>query len=277
MKKVTLTLCTILFLFIGANTNKQLKNFTRLSDKTYMYNFEVSVDEYSQFLRASNYQAQLLPDTSVFRDTATIGNQIIPEGFAKEYFSERYGSYPIIGITPFQAEQYCRWLLSSGKMQGSIQDVRLPTLNEYYSALYRQPMTVEFRQDDDFKFIRTNNPDDNQWTDLCHYDLNNTISDEHFNENTSGMQDGYVHLCPVNIYSRNTINNLLGNVSELVYLKNKGSMVIPVGNSFAGKLTYTGKLTNPSYHTWDDGLISSKSLWNSPSARIGFRYVVVLK
>jgi formylglycine-generating enzyme required for sulfatase activity len=268
-----IVLSLILQLFIAADTNRLLKNYTKVSEKTYLYNFEVSVGEYYQFLKAKKYHIDLLPDTSIFNDTVTFGNQIIPLGFSKEYFSAKYKDYPIIGITTNQAEQYCEWLLYSKTIEGSnIKEIRLPTVSEYFSTLYNNPLTVEFREDDDCKFILTNSSDENHWTDLCFFDLSKTIANGRFIENLSGVQDGYVHLCPVKAYS-NEMNNLLGNVSELVYSRHKGSLIIPVGNNFSGNVSYMGKLYNPSYLTWDENLISLKN----SSARIGFRYVIVLK
>ncbi|ABG60204.1 SUMF1/EgtB/PvdO family nonheme iron enzyme [Cytophaga hutchinsonii] len=274
-KKYLLTvLAIILLLFINARNNIVLTDFTKVREKTYIYNFEVSIEEYYKFLKDNNYQTELLPDTTVFKDTSVFGTQIIPYGFSKEYFSLKFNKYPAVGISSKQAEQYCKWLFASGKIKGEIKEIRLPNINEHYSALYHQTINVEFEQNGNSMFIQANNNDDNQWTDLNHFDLSKTFFNNMFNENLSGIQDGYVHLCPINAYYKNKIVNLLGNVSEWVYVD---SLIVPVGNNFSGELGYCNRLSNPSYCTFDKSLITSNDIWDKPSAKIGFRYVVVMK
>lgn len=273
MKKRIVYIVILLLLIFGFKSEKNLTDFTKITDKIFMYNFEVSVGEYYIFLKANNFDAMLMPDTSVFCESDIFKEQLIANTFTKEYFSDKYKDFPIVGITPKQAVEYLKWLKLSNKSFMNVKEIRLPNLNEYYSVLFNDTIKVNFLQNGKCKFLRNNNLDENQSTNICNYLLNQTIVKGGFIQNNSGYLDGYVFLSPVDSYYSKKINHLMGNVSEWVYYN---SNIVPIGGNYASKIQYDSNLGNPYYLTWDDEIISSFENINKPSTKIGFRFVLVL-
>lgn len=285
-KLIQVLLLVFLSINVQAQGNYSSTDFTKVSDKILMYNYEVSMNEYLLFLKDKNYQSNLLFDKSVFNDTAIFGNQMIPDGFADKYFAviSDFGNYPVVGVTAIQAEEYCKWLTNKlntqGSYKGKIKEIRLPTLSEYYVTLLKEEMEVVFYPENDSysKFNRTNSNDPNQYTNLTTIDLTKIITKQgEFNENLSGNMDAYTHLCPTNVYNINGCRSLIGNVSEFVYIKQQGTSIIPIGNNYSGEIRYNGKLSNPFYFAYDESILANKENWYIASAKVGFRFVIVFK
>lgn len=116
----------------------------------YIQRHEVSNLEYRNFMNDTNSvfrkksgltQKWLMPETNIWGSNV---NYQEPENpYNKWYFShEAYNNYPVVGVSQFQATEYCNWLES--KLNDSFKnfipkgyriEVDLPTAAEFYAAV----------------------------------------------------------------------------------------------------------------------------------------------
>lgn len=256
----------ILLVFISNISNAQFckKDFTKISDKVLIYNYEVSSKEYNLFLKSTNYDIQYLPNKLVLKDTSILNSY---NELGNSYFIfDTLSLYPITGLKANQAESFCNWLNTylntKSVFKGKIKTVRLPTLSEYYSVLLNYTINADYV---DNSVIRLNE-EPNMETPLMYKDVYKKTFNE---ENLSGYIDGYIWLKP-NTKSKEIVN-LIGNVSEMVYTNSSFIKIIPIGNNFSGKIYYANyKRSNPIISLFDDKLPLT-------SLKVGFRFVIEYK
>ncbi len=116
----------------------------------YIQRHEVSNKEYKEFLNDSNSaqrkksklsQKWLQPETNLWG--SDVNHQEPDNPYNKWYFQhEAYNDYPVVGISQFQATEYCNWLESkyneaykSSIPQGYKIEVDLPTAAEFYASV----------------------------------------------------------------------------------------------------------------------------------------------
>ncbi len=116
----------------------------------YIQRNEVSNQEYRNFLNDSNSafrkksgltQQWLYPETNIWG--SNVNYQEPDNPYNKWYFyHEAYNNYPVVGVSQFQATEYCNWLES--KLNDSLKsiipkgyriEVDLPTSAEFYAAV----------------------------------------------------------------------------------------------------------------------------------------------
>ncbi len=108
----------------------------------FMYKTEVSNAEYKQF-QQSKKSGVYYPDTAVWQD-----GEEEKDPFVLYYYQNKaYNSYPVVGITHWQAVQYCIWktqelnaLLNKNGIAKYSVEVRLPS-DADYNAAYKKHIT----------------------------------------------------------------------------------------------------------------------------------------
>lgn len=116
----------------------------------YIQRHEVSNKEYKDFLNDSNCaqrksqkisQQWLMPETNIWGSNVNYQDPENP--YNKWYFAHQaYNDYPVVGVSQFQATEYCNWLESklNESLKSSIPDgyrieVDLPTAAEFYASV----------------------------------------------------------------------------------------------------------------------------------------------
>jgi formylglycine-generating enzyme required for sulfatase activity len=127
------------------------KNFIAINENKLLNKFEVSNDDYHQFLLEMKYRVssdsfnRLYPDTSKWRNLRTYN-----EPYVIYYFKHpAYANYPVVNISRAQAESYCKWLteyyMRSEKRKYKSVVFRLPTEGEWIMAYTGKDSSFGFR------------------------------------------------------------------------------------------------------------------------------------
>lgn len=127
------------------------KNFIPVTDKQLMNKYEVSNDDYHQFLLEMKYRVstdsfnRLYPDTAKWRNLRTYN-----EPYVIYYFKHpAYSEYPVVNISRAQAETYCKWLteyyMRNEKRPYKSVVFRLPTEGEWKMAYTGKDSSFGFR------------------------------------------------------------------------------------------------------------------------------------
>ena len=127
------------------------KDFIPISEKQLMNKYEVSNDDYHQFLLEMKYRVstdsfnRLYPDTAKWRNLRTYN-----EPYVIYYFKHpAYANYPVVNISRAQAETYCKWLteyyMRNKKRKYKSVIFRLPTEGEWIMAYTGKDSSFGFR------------------------------------------------------------------------------------------------------------------------------------
>lgn len=127
------------------------KNFIPVTDKHLMNKYEVSNNDYHQFLLEMKYRVsmdsfnRLYPDTAKWRNLRTYN-----EPYVIYYFKHpAYSEYPVVNISRAQAETYCKWLteyyMRNEKRPYKSVVFRLPTEGEWIMAYTGKDSSFGFR------------------------------------------------------------------------------------------------------------------------------------
>ncbi|MFY8022137.1 MAG: formylglycine-generating enzyme family protein, partial [Bacteroidia bacterium] len=127
------------------------KTFVPISEKILINQYEVSNDDYHQFLLEMKYRIptdsyhKLYPDTAQWRNYRTYN-----EPYAIYYFKHpAYANYPLVNISRAKAEAYCRWLteyyMRNEKRKYKSVVFRLPTEGEWIMAFTGKDSSFGFR------------------------------------------------------------------------------------------------------------------------------------
>jgi formylglycine-generating enzyme required for sulfatase activity len=86
------------------------KRFVKVDEKMYVDKFEVTVQDYVTFLDEAKKNGR---DMSILMYDSNCWREIVPARIAEidYYFSySSYRNYPILGISNFAAQEFCKWL-----------------------------------------------------------------------------------------------------------------------------------------------------------------------
>lgn len=174
-----------------------------------------------------------------------------------------FDNYPVVGISKFAAEEYCRWLTE--KYGNGIWEFRLPTHNEWMRAAQGTHEKVPYpwgkNYMDGYYLLHRH-------TYFCNfgdwYGIENMQYNASFKEvilkGRSGNRDGFNYTAYSNFYPKNDfgLSNMNGNVAELV-----SDESMAVGGS------------------WKSGgydvRVESTKPFSKPNDEVGFRPVAVRK
>ncbi len=126
-------------------------NFIPITAKQLLNKYEVSNDDYHQFLLEMKYRVssdsfnRLYPDTAKWRNLRTYN-----EPYVIYYFKHpAYSEFPVVNISRAQAETYCKWLteyyMRNEKRQYKSVVFRLPTEGEWIMAYTGKDSSFGFR------------------------------------------------------------------------------------------------------------------------------------
>ena len=227
-------------------------------DEFYISKYEVSNLDYLTYLhylskKSPEKHSGALPDTLVGRELLRYCDPYV------DYYLRHpaYRDFPLVGITPDQADKFCIWLTGlynqSPKRKFNKVFFRLPRLEEWAYAASGKNEISHFGWEG--KHLMKNDEL------LANFLYVPQIAIKENENNIDRVNDGYENYetSPVKSYKPNAFGlyNMQGNVSELIFDRN-----ISMGGSFSSTGFY---LQNFIYRSIEQ---------NSPSSQIGFRIVM---
>lgn len=248
----------------------------------YMQTTEVSNAEYKAFLidlylrgKADEFR-QCMPDQRQWTTK-------FPEGFTDPmkqlYFAhEAYNQYPVVNVSKYGAEAYCRWLSeelshrAGGADKNKINDIRLPSDVEWAMAASSKQNRVKYANGTDSLMYKGKYMANYSCISYAtaQYDSLNDFYRVKAQKGAPGfISDGAFFTGTVTSYAPNSygIYNLAGNVSEMVYLWDK------VANKAKGFGAKGGSWCSPDYFLEIDAGQEFQHP-EKPSPFVGFRPVI---
>lgn len=271
-----LVIAGISLAFIGNKDKKNIGTFVYIPERTilsdageeltldpfYILDHEVTVEEYSNFLKESGNHGLAIYDSLLWRDKLS-DNEIYVENY---YNHPAFKNHPINAISKKGALLYCNWLEKKleaelGKKIETNFTITLPTKGQWVCAaqagyeLMLYPWTSPYLHDDkyqnrcNYNGLGAEHITYNYETGTYHVETNSMLSNP---ESSKTMHVRFYEPNPYKIYE------MSGNVSEMILNED-----IAMGGSFKSP---GGNVT-----------IQSEMPFTKPSIEVGFRPVLILK
>jgi formylglycine-generating enzyme required for sulfatase activity len=181
------------------------------ASKYYMYDHEVSVSDYQEFMdylkKEQKYDVleKIRPDSTkwIFEDK-------VP--FQKYFYSNEYLNFPVVCISYDAAVEYCKWielLINKSRKDSRIAVVRLPTNFEWVNSIYFANQGAIFATGSKDKLINEKQ---------CYLANYRTESQIHMKK-----ENVLIPLRPINSFNPvdGGLYNMAGNVAEMLLSRGK--------------------------------------------------------
>jgi formylglycine-generating enzyme required for sulfatase activity len=187
----------------------------------YLYKTEITNAEYRLFIQEAKERA-LYPDTNCWENTD------LGENPMRHYYfqHEAYQTYPVVGVSHWQAKQYCEWLkkkieskLSENGIQNLLVEVDLPTESEWQAAWIAT--NRNWIESQNLKTNRSNTKG-RSYLDFvygpngyrCNFGPIQTPRLSDIKKGTTETGENFFQTPSISYESANGVYNLLGNVAE---------------------------------------------------------------
>jgi formylglycine-generating enzyme required for sulfatase activity len=197
--------------------NQTNKRFVKVEEKLYVDKFEVTVHDYVTFLdevkKSGRDNSILMYDSDCWRQNSSFSEAVL-----EYYFNySSYNNYPIVGISHFAAQEFCKWLTEKYNADPNRKFnkvvFRLPTEQEFVKVAVSKFDTTTFYPWGYIRLYNSKNEKCCNFFEIDQINIDITETDCHIRDFSNIPMTEPVCSYQSNPYG---IYNIVGNVSEMI-------------------------------------------------------------